>query len=639
MLLEVYFLSLIATGFDFSFLAETASSLHDTMGEEAGHGNRLIRAVAIIGVLGIGAQWLAWRFQVPAIVMMSLAGLMVGPFAQYIFGQPVLSPQTEFGDLQGPIISLAVAIILFEGGLNLNFKDLRQAGPAVSRLFFFGGPVAWVLCTGACYFGAGLPLTESLLFGGILVVTGPTVIMPLLKQSKLGGRPSAVLKWEGILNDPVGALFAVIVFEVAYVLSKGGELGGTAIFIIFAAIIAAFIGIAAGMGLARVFRNGWTSEELKAPIIFCAVLFVFAIAERIEGETGLVAVTAFGMTVANSKLASLHDMRRFKETITTMLVSGVFVILTASLTPEVIASALNWQTLFFLILMLFVARPLTVFLTTGGTLEFREQLLVGWIAPRGIVAVAITGFFAEKLVGLGYEEAARLVPLAFAMSFATVVLHGFTLGPLARRLGLARKERPGLLIAGSNLWSLEFAKTLRELNIPIIIADNSWAKLRPAREAGLQFFYGEILSEAAEHRLDHSAFDQALALSSSEHTNSLICQHFAPELGRHRVFQFSNYTAEEAEHHPLALHIGARGRTLIKRGVNQQSLIRDWYKGHRFSKTTLTDEYNFEALKTDRPQTKWVAELKEDGALVILGPHREAKGEKGSTMIGFGPEF
>ena len=629
------------------------------------HNDTLIFSVALIGVLGLGAQWLAWRLQAPAIVLMAVAGLLVGPVWAVVFGNPLLDPKHEFGDLLSPIISLSVAVILFEGGLVLKWSDLREAGPVVSRLVFFGAPLAWFLGALACHFVGGLDWASSAVFAGVLVVTGPTVIMPLLRQSKLGGKTGSALRWEGIVNDPVGALFAVAAFEVVRVLAEGQNVLTTAGWIIFAATVGAAMGIAMGVGIAYAFRKGWTPEYLKAPIIFATVILVFALADMVEKEMGLVAVTAYGMTLANSKLAGINEMRRFKENIAVLLISGVFVILTANLTPQTIAAAVNWQTFAFLMVMLFVVRPLAVGISTWGTVTRQEATLLGWIAPRGIVAVAVSGFFAERLMQLNEEAAARaraafeptpenpvfaatetfpgadqIVPLAFAMVFATVVLHGFSIGWVARQLGLSKKlDKPGVLIVGVNPWSTALAKALNKAGLGIVMADANWRRLRPAREAGLETFFGEVLSEDAEVRLDHTRFQTALALSANEPYNALISNHFAPELGRHKVFQLSTQDGSEGDEddNPRGIGSSARGRTLIRRGRGYDALIRDLYRGWSFSQTKLTSKYTLQDLKKERPDADFIAEVRPTGELVFLGPHREARGGDGTVMIGFGP--
>ena len=305
---------------------------------------------------------------------------------------------------------------------------------------------------------------------------GPTVIIPLLRQSKLSPRPAALLKWEGIVNDPIGALFAVFAFEIATLGGgHGAGLHGGAgaatpaqLFLtwITASVLSAGFGFALGRGAARCFRQGWIPEYLKLPALLALVLFCFEIANLLQEEAGLVAVTVMGVTLANARLPSINELRLFKENVAIILVSGVFVILTANLTWDAFA-ALDARAFMFLGAMLFVVRPVTVFASTiGAGLPLVERLLVGWIAPRGIVAVAVTSFFGAALVAfhtaaleapnadsvaLAHEiaSAERLIPLAFAMVFATVVLHGFSIGPLAKALGLASRERPGVLISGA----------------------------------------------------------------------------------------------------------------------------------------------------------------------------------------------
>lgn len=608
----------------------------------SGTGNEtLILSVALIGTLGLGAQWIAWRLQAPAIVLMALAGLIVGPVWAAVTGEPLLNPDKEFGDLLRPIISLAVAVILFEGGLVLKFDNLRDAGPAVRRMVFVGGPLAWILGSLAARYAAGLDWASSIVFAGVMVVTGPTVIMPLLRQSKLSGRTGAALKWEGIVNDPIGALFAVIAFEVVRVASGGGSIFGTAMWVVGAAIVGAVLGVIFGIAIARAFRAGLAPEYLKAPLIFASVILCYALAESIEGEMGLVAVTAYGMTLANSRLAGLEELRKFKEDIAVLLVSGVFVILTANLTIETIQAALNIRTAIFLACMLFIVRPLSIWLSTYGTLDRNEAILLGWIAPRGIVAVAVSGLFGQLLVDLQetstyqFTGAEMISPLAFAMVFATVVLHGFSIGPLARKLGLSRSAKPGVLVIGVNPWSIDFARELNAVGVDTTLADSNWRRLKPARDAGLETFFGEVLSEEAELRLDHARFDTSIAMSANEPYNALVSSHFASELGRHKVYQLSSSEADDDD--PKGINVEARGRTLIRRGRNYDSLLRDHYRGWTFAKTQLTAKYDLEQFLEDRPKSDIVAEVRSDGTVVFIGPNRDPKGGDGVTLISYGP--
>ncbi len=590
--------------------------------------------MALIGALGVGAQWLAWRLQWPAIVLMSLAGLIVGPLAAATFGAPILDPATDFGELLRPLIAVAVALILFEGGLALDFEEIRGRARMIRRFTTVGAPVAWLLGTLAAHYLAGLPWDIALLFGGLLVVTGPTVIMPLLRQAKLAGRPAAVLKWEGIVNDPVGALLAVTVYEAIVFVADGRSWLDAAFYLLLAASLGAVLGIVSGIALATIFRRGLVPEFLKVPIVLAAVLGCFALADSVAHETGLLAVTAFGMTMANARLASITDMRRFKESIVTLLVSGVFVILTATLTPQTIAG-LDWRAAAFVAAMLLIVRPVSVLAASWGTdMSWRERALVGWIAPRGIVAVAVAGFFAAELAAMGRVEAERLVPLTFAMVFATVILHGFTIKPLAKRLGLAQTGPEGVLVVGANPWALALAKALKELDYPVTVADTNWRRLRQARFDGLDTYYGEILSEAAEHKLDHAKYGWLIAATSNDAYNALVCTEFAPEMGRHRVYQLST-TDEDQD--AKAIAFTARGRTLIARGRTFDGLASAWWKGARFRSTKLSEEYDLERYLAERPEgTDLVAERGPKGALTLLGPNVKPKGGPGAVIVSFG---
>jgi NhaP-type Na+/H+ or K+/H+ antiporter len=592
----------------------------------------LTAKIALIVTAGMGAQWLGWRLQWPAIVLLSIAGLLLGPASSALFGAPLIDPAEDFGDLLRPAIGLAVALILFEGGLGLRFDDLRDAGSAVRRLVFFGAPLGWALNTAAAYYVAGLPLSLSALFGGLMVVTGPTVILPLLRQARLSGRPAAVLKWEGIVNDPVGALFAVAIYEVIALSGHGGTALDSALWLLAASVIGAGMGVAAGYAMAFAFRRGLVPEFLKSPIILATVLLVYAGADALAHETGLVAVTALGLTMANIRFAAIEELRRFKESIATLLVSSLFVILTAGLDIGDI-NLLDMRTIAFIAVMLFLVRPVIVFVSTIGTkLTLQEKLLVGWIAPRGIVAVAIAGYFASELGG----QAQILAPMAFAMVFATVLAHGFTIGPLAKLLGLSKTGPEGVLMVGANPWTRDLAKTLAEMQVPVVLADPNWRRLRKARLDGTQVFHGEVLSEMAEHKLDHARIDWLLAASDNDAYNALVCVEFAPELGRHRVVQISAQEGEEADEKTIAFT--ARGRTSMRRGRTTDAIVRDWWKGWRFRRTELSDSYTLDDLKASLPEgSDLVLEKRPNGSISLLGPGREAKGGAGSILVSFVP--
>ncbi len=511
----------------------------------------------------------------------------------------------------------------------------------------------------------------SALLGGILVVTGPTVILPLLRQARLKARPASILKWEAIVNDPLGALFAVIVFELIRITQSGGGYFQLITGILIAACIGGVLGWGAGFGLARFFRAGIIPEYLKAPIVLATVLAVYVISEFIAHETGLIAATAMGMSLANSRIASIVEMRRFKESIAVLLVSGIFVALTANINPDVFVS-FNIRSIAFVLVMLFCVRPLTIWISMlGSGLSFREKLLIGWIAPRGVVAVAVSGYFAGKLVLLGYPEGEALLPLTFAIVFSTVVLHGFSIRPLSRILGLAIKDSQGVLIVGANAWSLGLATALKKMDIPVLIADSNWRRLKAIRLQDHDVFYGEVLSEAADYRLDHNHFSSLIALTSNDAYNALVCMEFGPELGRHRVFQFSSYTRsileskkeksdskldqetqkasfwkslffrkkDHSKENSYEIAYTARGRVFGTRGRSYDSLMRDWWNGWKFTITLLSETYTLEDYLKERENEPidFFAEKLANGTLNLLQQNSKLKGEPGSQILAFMP--
>ena len=611
--------------------------------------NMLPFKIALIGILGIGAQWLAWKLQRPAIVLMAIAGLIFGPLISWLLTLNIpaqltgtldlfrLDPIHDFGDLYRPMIGLAVAIILFEGGMTLRFKYLGDARKAVIRMVLLASPIAWLLGTCAAHYIVGLAWDISAMVGGLFVVTGPTVIMPLLRQAHLKSRPANVLKWEGIVNDPLGALFAVGGYE--FIRFSQTEASMYLVFgkLTFAALFGTVMGIISGYGLAWSFRKGHIPEYLKAPILLAWILAIFVMANTMAAETGLLAVTALGMTMANTKFASMVELHRFKENIAIILVSGVFVILTATLTPEILVEMVKeWRVAAFVLTMMIFVRPIAVMLSTlWSGLNWKESLLISFIAPRGVVAVAVAGLFAAELTAIGRTDGALFVPLAFALVFATVLFAGFFIGPLSKALGLASGGGDGVMIVGANPWSLGLAKALKEMDIKVLVADTNWRRLRGARLEGHSTFYGEVLSENADYSLDHSAFNHLIAATPNDAYNALVCVEFAPELGRHRVFQVTSGDNDEEDADTIAFT--SRGRTLTSRGRSFDSLTRDWWGGWRFRSTTLSEEYTLDDLYKDRgDDLDLILAKKPEGGLDFIQPGKESRAT-GSTVLSFCP--
>ncbi|PDH68478.1 MAG: sodium:proton antiporter [Sphingomonadaceae bacterium MED-G03] len=586
-------------------------------------------SIALIGIFGIGAQWIAWRTGWPAIALMLAAGVISGPVLHLI------NPEHVFGELLEPMVSVAVALILFEGGLSLNFRELRKTDGAVTRLVLLGAPIGWVLGAVACFYVAGLVWPVAILFAGILVVTGPTVVLPLLRQSNVAARPRAILKWEAIVNDPVGALLGVVTYEYLRRAGEGGTLASVIFALVAAAVVAGLIGWLAARALGWAFPRGHVPEFLKAPVLLVAVIGVFVLSNAIQQETGLLAVTVMGVALANMRLDSLRDIQPFKENVTVLLISGVFVILSASLDFDVLRQ-FEWRFLAFLLVLLFLVRPATVLLSLAFTpVPWNERLLVAWIAPRGIVAVAISGLFALRLDRLGYSDGSILVTLSFAVVVATILFHGFSIRPVARLLKVTGAAERGLLVVGATPFSLELATQLRQLEVPVTIADNSWQRLSPARHAGIPTYHGEILSEATDERLDLTQFQVLAATTDNEAYNALVCTEFAPEIGRDNVYQLGDASNDED---PRALPESLRGRALFSAGHGVEDIIQREEQGWTFRKTRISEQFDFEAAKASLAEGgDMLLLLRKSGALRFFTHASRPTPQPGDTILSYVP--
>ncbi len=586
--------------------------------------------IALVGVLGIGAQWVAWRTGWPAIVLMLAAGFLAGP----VLG--IMDPEHAFGDLLEPMISIGVALILFEGGLSLDFREFRKYGGGVWRLVVFGVPLGWFFGSLAGYYVAGLVWPVAILFAGILVVTGPTVVIPLLRQSAVQQRPAALLKWEAIVNDPFGALCAVIAYEY---FRSTSVTGGTAYDVVpeiaIAAGIAGLIGFGAAWVIAWSFPRGLVPEFLKVPVLLVAVVGTFVICNMIEHEAGLLAVTVMGIALANMHVSSLRSIHPFKQNIAVLLVSGIFILLSAGLDIDQLRQ-FEWQFGLFLLALLFVVRPATVLISLlFSDVPWNERLFLAWIAPRGIVLVAICGLFALRLEDLGYADGTILVGLSFAVVVTTIVAHGFTVDIVARLLKVKGASRPGMLIVGSTPWTVALAKQMHDMDTPVMLVDTSWQRLKPARAAGLPTYHGEILNEATEHNIDLTPYQALIAATDNEAYNTLVCSEFAPEIGTDRVYQLGE-TQEDSDHR--AIPASLRGRALFTTGFGVDDVHQRQQEGWVFRRTKLSEKFDVEDAREKLPEASSMLLLIEPDGEMRFFTHAAAPEPKpGDTIISYSP--
>ncbi|MFT6425622.1 MAG: NhaP-type Na+/H+ or K+/H+ antiporter [Celeribacter sp.] len=564
-----------------------------------------VQAFALVGAAGVGAQWVAWRLKLPAIVVMLAVGLLIGP----VFG--LFDPARDIGPIVQPLISLAVAVILFEGGLTLELHKLGDAKQGVKRLVFIGAPLGWLLSALALHFGAGLGWEASAVFGGIMVVTGPTVIAPLLRQAKLDKRPASLLQWEAIVNDPIGALAAVLAFEFVLVSHEAESLSAALGQLATGFVVAMAVGLAAGLGIARTFRRGQVPEYMKVPVLFATLLVCFAVPDMLLHESGLLAVTVMGLVIANADLPSFVELRRFKEHATILLVSGVFILLAASLDFASLGQ-LTWRAALFVGLIVLVARPLTVFISLIGTkLPRNERILIAFTGPRGVVLVAVAGLFGERLAGAGMPDGAIIGPLAFVLVMVTVVLHGFTLAPFARMLGLAATGTPGVMLVGGSRFTTALGAALQKEGVPVIVADTNHARLIRPRANGVPVFYGDVLSEAAEHSLEMLSYQTVISASENDAYNTLVSTDLGAEFGREQTWQIAAHKGDKANH-ALPTQLGGRA-------FGNGNTFRDFEDlmtaGWTVRITRLSEEFAFDDWKAMNPEAKLLGRLTDDGTV------------------------
>ncbi len=585
-------------------------------------------AIMIVAIAGIGSQWLAWRWQVPAIVLMLVAGILVGPVTGLV------DPQATFGSLLSPIIGLAVALILFEGGLTLNFHSIAGAEGAVRRLVYYAGPLVWLFASLAAHYIGGLSWPSAAVLGGILIVTGPTVVTPLLRQAGLKRRPSEILRWEAIVNDPIGALAAVLAFEVFSVMTEHTQLSdaiGMLVSGIFIALITGFVG---AQIIIQGFTRGLVPEYLKVPVMIALVIIAYVVPDLFLHEAGLLAVTVMGIILANANLPSLAELRRFKEHITVILVSGVFILLAAMIKFEMLA-ALDWRAYAFVFALIFLVRPAAVLISfLGSGLPMNERVMIGWIAPRGIIAVAVSGLFGVRLSEAGVADGELLAPLAFVIVTATVFLHGFTIRPLAKALDLRSTARKGLLLLGSNRFVLELSKVLMKHERPVLVADRNWFRLRDFRSEDVPVYYGEILSEDAEYQIDYNVYSDVLALTDNDDYNALVCADFAPEMGRNHVFQFGpHHGVPEGRKLPDTL-----GGRYLQEAISFDDAADIMAQGGRVAATKLSEEFTYEQYLEQNPGAIPLVAIPAEGDLRVLRKDQPLNLVAGERVIALLPK-
>ncbi|MCH7717560.1 MAG: sodium:proton antiporter [Gemmatimonadetes bacterium] len=595
---------------------------------------RALLGIASVFVIGISAQWLAWRLRIPSILLLLLAGFIAGPVTGW------LDPDALFGELLFPTVSLAVAIILFEGGLNLDIRRLRAIGPVVRNLLVIGSPITWLVSAALAYILLDFPIPLAALLGAILVVTGPTVVIPLLRQVHASRRMSDIVKWEGIVSDPIGAILAVLVldFILATGVHEGIAGGGSAIALAVIGVTTAIVLGLAGAGLiVLALRRYWVPDFLRSHVTLVAVLVVFAASNRVLAESGLLAVTVMGSALASQRVVRVRRIVQFKENLRVLLISALFVVVAARL-PLHDPVYTDPRSLGFLVALILVQRPLAVAIATWRLdLTVQERVFLAFLAPRGIVAAAIGSVFAIELADVGYPGAERLAPIVFLIIIGTVTVYGLVASPLARKLGVAVANPQGVLFVGAAPWVRHVAATLQGLGIPVLLADANWQNVTAARKAGLPAHYGNILDEDAIDELDLDEIGRCILATPNAEVNALAADHLR------KVFDLSDIYQVVPDERPtrgdlsnVPSHLQAR--LLSSKDASWSTLAAAFESGYVVKQTNITDEFTFESFERHyEGKAIPLIAITERGVVRILDAERKWPRRGVNTLISLAP--
>lgn len=548
-------------------------------------------ALVLIIALGVAAQWVARRLGMPSILILLGAGFLVGPVARAIFPEgPSLSPNELLGDLLLPIVSLSVGLILYEGGLTLKFSELKRTGGAVYALVTIGALVTWLVGAAAAHYIVGLETKLALLLGAIIVVSGPTVVGPMLRQLRPTGPTGPILKWEGILIDPIGVLLAVLVFEVLLIHQGGGLISAAIWLAAKTTIIGVVLGLAGGVLLSELLKRYLIPDDLHNPASFMLVLAAYGISDAIAHESGLFAATVMGIYLANQKRVEVEHIVEFKENLRALLLGALFIVLAARLELNDLRE-IGFSAVVFVGVLILIARPLSVLVSTlfSKKLSWKDRALLAWFMPRGIVAAALSSVFALRLAEQGHEQAAKLLPLVFAVIVMTILVYSLTVPLLARRLGLANPNPQGVVFIGARPWARQLAKLLMDRGFRVRMIDTNRHNVAEARLQGLPATNANVLDEDLIESLDLAGMGRLLALTPNELANRAAARRFAHLFGRANVFVLppdARKAAAGESKHPY-------GRTLFAQSISAAEIERRAQFDAKFKATKLTEEFTY----------------------------------------------
>lgn len=506
----------------------------------------MIELAGII-ILGILAQWFAWKFKLPAILPLILIGLLVGPISAEFFSEdgskwiePVWNGETGLFPGEGLyyFVSLAISIILFEGGLTLKRSEIKSVGPVITKLITIGPIITFFGAGFVANYLFGLSLEMSFLFAALVIVTGPTVIAPILRNIPLKKDISTVLKWEGILIDPIGALVAVLVFEFISVEGDSGFTKTALIEFLKIILFGVTFGFTFAHGLAFAVNKKLVPHYLLNVVSLSTVLLVYTISDIFAHESGLLAVVVMGMVLGNGKLESIKELLYFKESLSVLLISILFILLAANITIEEMLLLYRWETAALFLAVVLVIRPLSVFVSTyDSSLRINERLFISWVGPRGIVAAGIASLFGSKLIKQGVEGAEYITPLVFMIVLGTVLLNATTARFFAKILRVFLKKSGGILIFGASEVSQLLGQYLEENGRHVVLMDGNQNNIQKAKELGLEAINTNIYSDNLLDNIELNDMGYMMALTANPEINEFAIEKYGAQFGENGAFR------------------------------------------------------------------------------------------------------
>ena len=502
--------------------------------------------LAGIVILGIVAQWVAWRMKLPAILPLILIGLLVGPLSTLYTEdgskliEPVYNGEKGLfpGELLYHFVSLAISIILFEGGLTLKRSEVRNVGPMITKLITLGSAVTFFGAGIAAHFIFDLSWQISFLFSSLIIVTGPTVITPILRNIPLKKDVSAILKWEGILIDPIGALVAVLVFEFISV-GEGQEYTMTALIEFGKILLFGFtFGFTFAHGLAFAIKKSLIPHYLLNVVSLSVVLLVYIESDIFAHESGLLAVVVMGLVMGNLNLPNLKELLYFKESLSVLLISILFILLAAHIDLEDLQLIYSWKTAALFAIIVFLIRPIGVFLSAQGSdLKFNEKVFISWVGPRGIVAAGIASLFGSKLIYRGEPGAEFITPLVFTIVLGTVLLNATTARPFAKLIGVFLTKSEGILIVGASKASRLIGRYLQRNNRHVVLIDSNESNIDKAQKAGLEAISANIYADNLTDNIELNDVGYLIAMTGNPDINKYAIEKFQEEFGENGSFR------------------------------------------------------------------------------------------------------